>query len=267
LRIVEDAAHALPCTHTGKLVGTLASDVTVFSFYANKAITTGEGGMLVTRDPAIAARARTMRLHGISRDAFDRFTAKKASWYYEIVAPGFKYNLTDIAAAIGIHQLRRANEFQQRRERIARQFDAGLAGLPLSLPPQALPGDLHSWHLYPVQLTERAAVNRETFIDQMFARGIGMSVHYIPLHLQPYWRDTYHLTAEMFPVSQRIYQGTGAPAAPVPGHCGRHQARITRAGVLPPGARRSRWQNLSHPQIQDDDGSGGINFDATHRRG
>jgi dTDP-4-amino-4,6-dideoxygalactose transaminase len=210
LRIVEDAAHALPCTHAGKLVGTLASDVTVFSFYANKAITTGEGGMLVTRDPAIASRARTMRLHGISRDAFDRFTAKKASWYYEIVAPGFKYNLTDIAAAIGLHQLRRANEFQQRRERIARQFDVGLAGLPLSLPPKALPGDLHSWHLYPVQLTDRAAVNRETFIDQMFARGIGMSVHYIPLHLQPYWRDTYHLTAEMFPVSQGIYQRTAS---------------------------------------------------------
>ena len=109
LKVVEDAAHALPTTCGGKLVGTLESDACVFSFYANKTITTGEGGMVVTRDAALAARVKVMRLHGISRDAFDRFTAKVPSWYYEIVAPGFKYNLTDIAAALGIHQLRRAH--------------------------------------------------------------------------------------------------------------------------------------------------------------
>ncbi len=208
LRVVEDAAHALPCTHAGKMIGTLASDVTVFSFYANKTITTGEGGMLVTRDPAIAARARTMRLHGISRDAFDRFTAKKASWYYEIVAPGFKYNLTDIAASLGHHQLRRANEFQRRRAAIAAQLSDGLRALPVILPPDAGQNDIHSWHLYVIQLEESAAVSRDTFIERMFESGIGVSVHYIPLHLQPYWRDTYGLEPKCFPVSQKVFERT-----------------------------------------------------------
>lgn len=208
LRVVEDAAHALPTTCDGKLVGTLGSDATVFSFYANKTITTGEGGMLVTRDPAIAARARIMRLHGISRDAFDRFTARVPSWYYEIVAPGFKYNLTDIAASLGIHQLRKVNVFQQRRAEIAARYDAALAGLPIIRPPHPENGDIHSWHLYVIQLGDGAEVTRDAFIDRMFAQGIGMSVHYIPLHLHPYWRDTYKLTPGMFPVSQRVYERT-----------------------------------------------------------
>lgn len=108
LKVVEDAAHALPATCSGKLVGTMESDATVYSFYATKTITTGEGGMIVTRDPETAARCRTMRLHGISRDAFDRYTSTKPSWYYEVVAPGFKYNMTDIAASLGIHQLKKA---------------------------------------------------------------------------------------------------------------------------------------------------------------
>ncbi|NLZ41038.1 MAG: DegT/DnrJ/EryC1/StrS family aminotransferase, partial [Comamonadaceae bacterium] len=129
LKVVEDAAHALPTTVGGALVGTLASDATVFSFYATKTITTGEGGMLVTRNEALAARARVMRLHGISRDAFDRFTAKVPSWYYEIVAPGFKYNLTDIAAALGIQQLKKAHAFRQRRAEIAARYDAAFAAL------------------------------------------------------------------------------------------------------------------------------------------
>jgi dTDP-4-amino-4,6-dideoxygalactose transaminase len=119
LKVVEDAAHALPTTCGGQLIGTLDSDATVFSFYANKTITTGEGGMLVTRDDALAQRARVMRLHGMSRDAFDRFTATVPSWYYEVVAPGFKYNLTDIAAALGLQQLKKARGFQQRRAEIA----------------------------------------------------------------------------------------------------------------------------------------------------
>lgn len=206
LRVVEDAAHALPTICCGKLVGTLESDVTVFSFYANKTITTGEGGMLVTRDPGIAARARVMRLHGIDRDAFDRFTAETPSWYYEIVAPGFKYNLTDVAASLGIHQLKKVNAFQQRRAEIAAQYDAGLAGLPIILPPHAGRGDVHSWHLYVIQLGEGAGVTRDIFIERMLARGIGMTVHYIPLHLHPYWRDTYKLTPDMFPVSRRVYE-------------------------------------------------------------
>lgn len=208
LRVVEDAAHALPTTCGGRLVGTLDSDVTVFSFYANKTITTGEGGMLVTRDPAVATRARVMRLHGINRDAFDRFTAKVPSWYYEIVAPGFKYNLTDIAAALGIHQLQRAHAFQQRRAELAAAYREALAGLPLELPPEPAPGDTHSWHLYVVRLTDEAPISRDAFIESLFAAGIGCSVHYIPLHLHPYWRERYQLRSEDFPNSQRAYERT-----------------------------------------------------------
>lgn len=206
LQVVEDAAHALPATHGGRLVGTLDSAATVFSFYANKTITTGEGGMLVTRDEALARRARVMRLHGMSRDAFDRFTATVPSWYYEIVAPGFKYNLTDIAAALGIHQLRRAGEFQQRRARIAALYGEALAGLPLLLPPGPPPGERHAWHLYPIRLADDAGIGRDRFIERLFEAGIGCSVHYIPLHLHPYWRERYRLDEAMFPHSQRAYE-------------------------------------------------------------
>jgi len=208
LRVLEDAAHALPTTLEKELIGTLGSDATVFSFYANKTMTTGEGGMLVTRNAALAKRARVMRLHGMNRDAFDRFTAKVPSWYYEIVAPGFKYNMTDIAAALGWHQLKRLPGFQQRRERIAQAYDAAFADLPLILPPRALPGDTHSWHLYVLRLADAAPLGRDEFIERMFAAGIGCSVHYIPLHQQPYWRDRYALTAERFPHSQKAYETT-----------------------------------------------------------
>jgi dTDP-4-amino-4,6-dideoxygalactose transaminase len=206
LKVVEDAAHALPTTHGGRLVGTLDSDVTVFSFYANKTITTGEGGMAVTRDPALAARMKVMRLHGINRDAFDRFTAKVPSWYYEIVAPGFKYNLTDIAAAMGIHQLKRAQGFQQKRAQLAALYDELLADLPLILPPRPAAGEVHSWHLYVLRLTDDAPIGRDALIEALYAAGIGCSVHYIPLHLHPYWRERYDLQAADFPHSQRAYE-------------------------------------------------------------
>ncbi len=207
LKIVEDAAHALPTTYKKQLIGTLQSDAVVFSFYANKTMTTGEGGMLVTRDKDLAARAKVMRLHGINRDAFDRFTAKVPSWYYEIVAPGFKYNLTDIAAALGLHQLQRVTGFQLRREQIASRFDEALADLPLILPPRPQhAGDLHSWHLYVVRLTDEASINRDQLIDSLFADGIGVSVHYIPLHLHPYWKERYDLKPEQFPHSQKAYE-------------------------------------------------------------
>ncbi|MCO5975775.1 DegT/DnrJ/EryC1/StrS family aminotransferase [Ideonella sp. NS12-5] len=206
LKVVEDAAHALPTTHRGQLIGTLDSDATVFSFYANKTMTTGEGGMLVTRHPEVAARAKVMRLHGINRDAFDRFTAKVPSWYYEIVAPGFKYNLTDIAAALGLHQLKRLQAFQARRAELAAAYAEALAGLPLRLPPQPLAGDVHAWHLYVVELSDEAPVTREAFIESLYADGIGCSVHYIPLHQHPYWKEHYGLKAEDFPHSQRAYE-------------------------------------------------------------
>lgn len=208
IKVMEDAAHAFPTTSGGRLVGTLDSDVTVFSFYANKTMTTGEGGMLVTRNPEIAKRARVMRLHGINRDAFDRFTAKVPSWYYEIVAPGFKYNMTDIAASMGIQQLKKVRQFQEKRASIAAYYDSALADLPIICPPKAAAGDMHSWHLYVIQLDETVKVGRDQFVERMFAQGIGCSVHYIPLHLQPYWRDTYALTPEMFPVSQNVYERT-----------------------------------------------------------
>jgi dTDP-4-amino-4,6-dideoxygalactose transaminase len=206
LAVVEDAAHALPTTCGGRLVGTLGSDATVFSFYANKTITTGEGGMVVTRDAKLAKRMEIMRLHGMSHDAFDRFTAKAPSWYYEIVAPGYKYNLPDIAASVGIHQLKRADAFRQRRAEIAARYDAGLTGLPLLTPPHAAPGDRHAWHLYPIRLGDDAPIGRDALVDRLYAAGIGCSVHYIPLHLQPYWRDRYGLTADAFPHSQRAYE-------------------------------------------------------------
>lgn len=208
LRVMEDAAHALPTTCDGRLIGSLDSDVTVFSFYANKTMTTGEGGMLVTRNPEIANRARLMRLHGINRDAFDRFTSAVPSWYYEIVAPGYKYNLTDIAASIGIHQLRKVEHFQQKRAYLASLYDEAFKNMPIICPPHAAIGDVHSWHLYAAQLRDEAKISRNIFIERLFHQGIGCSVHYIPLHLQPYWRDTYNLKPEMFPVSQRIYERT-----------------------------------------------------------
>jgi len=208
LKVVEDAAHALPTTIERELIGTLGSNATVFSFYANKTMTTGEGGMLVTRDEKLAARAKVMRLHGMNRDAFDRFTAKKPSWYYEIVAPGFKYNLTDIAAALGLHQLKRLPDFLKRREQIAQAYHQGLADLPLILPPCAPEGDTHSWHLYVLRLREDAPIRRDAFIEAMFAKGIGCSVHYVPLHLHPYWRERYELRPEQFPHSQRAFETT-----------------------------------------------------------
>ncbi len=206
LHVIEDAAHALPTTCGGRLVGTLPSAATVFSFYANKTITTGEGGMVVTRDADLAKRIAVMRLHGISRDAFDRFTAKVPSWYYEIVAPGFKYNLTDIAAALGIHQLRKARAFASRRAAIVHQYDAAFAGLPLQLPAHAPLGDEHSWHLYVVRLTDDARLTRDALIEALYERGLGCSVHYVPLHQHPYWRERYGLRPEQFPRSQHAYE-------------------------------------------------------------
>lgn len=206
LKVVEDAAHAFPTTHQGQLVGTLGSDVSVFSFYATKTLATGEGGMIITRDPAIAQRCRTMRLHGINRDAFDRYTSTKPSWYYEVVAPGFKYNLTDVASALGIHQLRKAWKFHARRAEMAAIYDRELAGLPVRLPPRAPGQDTHAHHIYALRLEDSVKVSREQFIQRMAELGIGCSVHFIPLHLHPYWRDRYSLRPEDLPVATRVYE-------------------------------------------------------------
>jgi dTDP-4-amino-4,6-dideoxygalactose transaminase len=162
--------------------------------------------MVVTRDDALAKRMKVMRLHGMSRDAFDRFTAKVPSWYYEIVAPGFKYNLTDIASALGLQQLKRAWEFQKARQDVARRYDAALAGLPLMRPAHSAESDVHSWHLYVVRLVDDHPATRDAVVSALFDAGIACSVHYIPLHLQPYWRDRYSLSPEMFPHSQHAYE-------------------------------------------------------------
>ena len=206
LQVIEDAAHALPTRSKGALVGTLPSAATVFSFYANKTMTTGEGGMVVTRDDALAARMRVMRLHGISRDAFDRFTSKTPAWYYEVVAPGFKYNLTDMAAALGRVQLQRLPAFVQRRQQLAARYLSELKSLPLILPADAPAGDSHAWHLFVLRLSDDATVTRDEVIQRLSDAGIGTSVHFVPLHRQPYWRDRYGLRPEQFPAADKAYQ-------------------------------------------------------------
>lgn len=179
LPVIEDAAHMI--------TGGCHSAATVFSFHANKPITTGEGGMLVTRHPGVARRAQVMRLHGIN-------TASRQGWRYEVAAPGFKYNMTDIAAALGIHQLKKVYAGTMWREAIAAAYDRAFSGL-LRLPPRC-PG--HSWHLYVVQVPDR-----DRFISRL---NVGYSVHYIPLHRQPYWRDRFGLTPAQFPASEHAYQ-------------------------------------------------------------
>ncbi|MDB5795785.1 MAG: DegT/DnrJ/EryC1/StrS aminotransferase, partial [Noviherbaspirillum sp.] len=206
LYVVEDAAHAFPTRYKGNLIGTLASDAAVFSFYANKTMTTGEGGMVVTRNPRLAARVKTMRIHGINRDVFDRFVSRTPAWFYQVVAPGFKYNLTDIAAAIGLQQLRKIDRFLERRRQLARRYTEALARMPLQLPADAGDGGAHAWHLYVIRLTEAAPLERNDLINELSDRGIGTSVHYIPLHRHPYWRERYRLEPERFPVADAAWR-------------------------------------------------------------
>jgi dTDP-4-amino-4,6-dideoxygalactose transaminase len=207
LKVIEDAAHALPARSDGRLVGSWESDACVFSFYANKTITTGEGGMLVTRHPHIAARARQMRTHGLDRDALDRFRKVGASWAYDVAAPGFKYNLTDMAAAIGVVQLGRAAALQSERQWAAERYLERLAGLPLDCPAPAPRDSVHSWHLFPIRLHERARVTRDELIAALTAHGIGTSVHYRPLHQMTYWTERYPTAPDEFPVADRYFAG------------------------------------------------------------
>ncbi len=206
LKVIEDAAHAIPTTSNGTLVGALQSDATVYSFYVTKTLATGEGGMVVTRNPEVAARCRVMRLHGISRDVFDRYSSDKPSWYYEVVAPGFKYNMTDIAASLGIHQLKKVYSFQKRRAEIAQIYDQAFASLPVLLPPKAPNDEIHAWHLYILRLTVNAPVQRDRFIELMAEAGIGCSVHFIPLHMHPYWRDRYNFQPDDFPQTLKTFE-------------------------------------------------------------
>jgi dTDP-4-amino-4,6-dideoxygalactose transaminase len=203
--IVEDAAHALPATNSGNTVGSIG-DLTAFSFYATKCVATGEGGMVTTDNDAWAKRLRAMRLHGISSDVFDRYVSDKPKWYYEVIAPGFKYNMTDVAAAIGIHQLAKADLNQKKRAAIALRYQLAFADLPVSCPFERVEDDLHSWHLFVLQLDCTQHTERDQFIERMSEAGIGTSVHYVPLHLHPYWRDRYSLSPTDFPNSTAVYQ-------------------------------------------------------------
>ncbi len=206
LSVIEDAAHALPANHGGRHVGTM-STATAFSFYATKTLTTGEGGMLVTDDAKIADRAKVMRLHGIDRDVFNRYTTEKPSWHYEIVAPGFKYNMPDLAAAIGRVQLRKLEQMRLAREQIVHRYNDAFSGLPVRLPAAPPIGDQHSWHLYILRLECGAlTIDRDQFIALMTEAGIGTSVHFIPLHIQPYWRTRYGLVPDDFPRATAAFQ-------------------------------------------------------------
>ena len=206
LFLVEDAAHCFPVETEHGFVGTW-TDAGVYSFYANKTITTGEGGMIAVSDPELAERMAVMRLHGIDRSAWDRYTSRKASWEYDIVAPGFKYNMTDIAAAIGRVQLKRARDLMERRHRLVKAYLKNLEDLDfLDLP---LWKEEHSWHLFMIRLIpDRLSIDRNRFIEELQEAGIGCSVHYKPLHMMSYYKERYSLRRQDFPRAAACYERT-----------------------------------------------------------
>ena len=199
LELVEDAAHALPACYKGRPIGSEGNPV-AFSFYATKNLTTGEGGML-TADPEFLARARVISLHGMSRDAWKRYD-KGGSWFYEVLVPGFKYNMTDIQAALGLWQLRKLEQFQVRRRAVVSEYDRAFGDEPALERPVTRPDVEHAWHLYVLRLREGAlTIGRDRFIQELADRNIGTSVHFIPIHIHPYYRDKYGFTPDSFPVA------------------------------------------------------------------
>ena len=210
LAVIEDAAHAFPAKYKGRTIGgavvSSQRSAVCFSFYATKTITTGEGGMITTDDEALAERCRIMSLHGISKDAWKRYTAE-GSWYYEVIAPGYKYNMTDVAAAMGLAQLRKAENMWKKRKEIARQYTEAFSQCPALEVPTARHETQHAWHLYMLRLNlEQLKADRGQFIEELKRRNIGVSVHFIPLHLHPYYRETYGYQPEDFAVAYREYQ-------------------------------------------------------------
>ncbi len=203
LAIIEDAAHALPARYRGRPIGA-SGNPTAFSFYATKNLTTGEGGML-TGTPGFLQQARTVSLHGMSRDAWRRYD-KGGSWRYEVLLPGFKYNMTDIAAALGLCQLHKLAGFQRRRREIVSRYQQAFADCPALEPPVERAEVEHAWHLYVLRLNTAALrINRDRFIDELTDRGIGTSVHFIPIHLHPYYKDKYGYQPTDFPVAYAAY--------------------------------------------------------------
>jgi len=214
LAVVEDAAHALPARSGGRFVGgdflngspRPGLALTCFSFYATKTITTGEGGMIATDSAEAVERCRQMSLHGISKGAWNRYTAE-GSWYYEILDAGYKYNMTDVAAAMGIVQLSKSDDMWRRRREIASRYALAFDGVPGLRPPRAGGVEQHAWHLYMLRLEPEAfEIERNAFIEQLENRNIGTSVHFIPLHLHPYYRETFGFQPDDFPVALEEYQ-------------------------------------------------------------
>lgn len=204
IKVVEDAAHAPFAEYKGRVLGGL-SDAACFSFYATKNLTTAEGGMLTTNDKAFYEKASALSLHGLSRDAWDRYS-EKGSWYYEVTAPGYKYNMFDIQAAMGLCQLEKHETMQERRDEIAASYHAAFAGHRALIVPVARDHVRHVWHLYPVRLRyENLDIDRAAFIDEMKARRIGTSVHFIPVHLHPYYRDTFGFARGDYPKAEDAY--------------------------------------------------------------
>jgi perosamine synthetase len=205
IHVIEDAAHALPARYKDATIGTVG-DVTAFSFYATKTITTGEGGMLTTERNDYATRMRSMSLHGLSGDAWKRYSAK-GKWYYEVVSFGFKYNMTDLAAAIGIQQLKKSETFYKRRREIAAIYTEGLSGLDGCWLPSEVEYGTHAWHLYILELNlDALSGGRDDVIRSLAEKGIGTSVHFIPLHLHPAYQAAFGLRKGFFPVAERAFE-------------------------------------------------------------
>ena len=204
--VIEDAAHAAGAALNGTKVGAIGPQ-TVFSFYATKNMTTGEGGMLTTNDAELAERVRVLSLHGISADAWKRYS-KEGSWFYEVRYPGFKYNMTDIQAALGLHQLAKLDAFVERRTDIAARYTRAFADLDALVTWAAHPGVHHAWHLYPIRLQRgRLRIDRGQFIEALTAKGIGASVHFIPVHLHPFYQERFGCRRGNLPITERIYDG------------------------------------------------------------
>ena len=204
ITVIEDAAHAAGAKLDDVPVGNISA-FTSFSFYATKNLTTGEGGMLTTNDPAAAERIRVLALHGISADAWKRYS-KEGSWYYEVLEPGFKYNMTDIQASIGLHQLAKLDAFVARREQLAIRYTTAFSDLPEVITPIVRPGVRHAWHLYPIRVrTGRLRIDRAGFVAELANRGIGASVHFSPVHLHPFYRDTFGCRRGDLPITERVY--------------------------------------------------------------
>jgi dTDP-4-amino-4,6-dideoxygalactose transaminase len=198
LAVIEDAAHALPSEYKGRIIGTIG-DITCFSFYATKTLAMGEGGMVVTANAAYAESVKVNRLHGISRDAWDRYTLK-GSWFYEVVDNGFKYNTTDIHAALGLAQLRKLDAMNAARARIAAAYDKAFADARVT--PSSMRGDRSSCrHLYVIR-----TANRDELHEKLKQDGIGTSVHFIPVHKHPHYRTTYGYRDGDFPAANRVFE-------------------------------------------------------------